>query len=244
MPRLSSENEDSTVLLCVPSGFAYCPGRGPQRPGLAAELAARLHHRGHHPRQVSRGAGRRERRRPGAVRAEHGAGPGRPGGRHPPPAGAGVPGDPHDPDHLQRPGLQRRLRPGPAGRHRLRPAGPDQGARARAGTLSRGSGTPWPGPGSARPRPAVPGRHARGRQARAPGPVPVPDRDSTGPGRPPGRMAGMAGRARPRVRVCPVARLAGHHHLPRHADGPVPADRADLRPVDAPRLPAAALRRA
>ena len=45
------------------------PGRGPQRPGLAAELAARLRHRRHHPGQVGRGPGRRERararRRPG-----------------------------------------------------------------------------------------------------------------------------------------------------------------------------------
>src|SRR6202044_3244714 len=50
--------------------------------------------------------------------AEHGAGAGRPRRGHPAPAGRGVPSDQEDPDHLQRPRLQRRLRPGPAGRHR------------------------------------------------------------------------------------------------------------------------------
>ena len=62
------------------------------------------------------------------VRAEHGAGAGRPGGRHPAPGGTGVSGDQEDPHHLQRPRLQRRLRPGPAGRYRQRPARPEQGA--------------------------------------------------------------------------------------------------------------------
>ncbi len=66
-----------------------------------------------------------------AGRAEHRPGPGRPGRGHPPAAGTGVPSDPPDPDYLQRPGLQCRLRPGAAGRHRPRPAQVDPGAHPR-----------------------------------------------------------------------------------------------------------------
>src|SRR5271166_743008 len=99
--------------------------------GLAAELAARLRHRRHHPGQVSRGPGRRERGGRDAVRAQHRPGPGRSGRGHPPAAGTGVPGDPPDPDYLQRTGLQRRLRPGAAGRHRQRPAQVSPGPHPR-----------------------------------------------------------------------------------------------------------------
>ena len=76
-----------------------------------------------------------QRRGRGAVRAEHGAGAGRPGRGHPAPAGRGVPGDPEDPHYLQRPRLQRRLRPGPAGRHRQRPPGPEPRAQPRLSEL-------------------------------------------------------------------------------------------------------------
>src|SRR5271169_5284670 len=69
--------------------------------------------------------------------AEHRAGPGRPGRGHPPPAGTGVPGDPPDPDYLQRTGLQRRLRPGAAGRHRQRPAEVGPGPHPHLSTAPR-----------------------------------------------------------------------------------------------------------
>ena len=59
------------------------PGRGAQRPGVAAELAARLRHRRHHPGQGGRGPGGLERGGRDAGRAEHRAGPGRPGRGHP-----------------------------------------------------------------------------------------------------------------------------------------------------------------
>jgi hypothetical protein len=92
--------------------------------------------RRHHQGQGGRGPGGLERGGRDARGAEHRAGPGRPRGGHPQAAGAGVPGDAPDPHHLQRPGVQRRLRAGAAGRHRQRPAEvsprPQPGLRRRA----------------------------------------------------------------------------------------------------------------
>ena len=59
------------------------------------------------------------------------ADPRRPRRRHPPSAGTGVPGDPPDAHHLQRPRLQRRLRPRTASRHRQRPPEANQVAQPR-----------------------------------------------------------------------------------------------------------------
>ena len=122
----------TSLLLQMAHGLtaAVVPG-SPQPARLAAELAARLRQRRDRAGPVRRGPRGHQRRGGTALRSEHRAGPGRPGCRHPPASRAGLPRHAEDPDHLQRAGLQRRLRPGPAGRHRKRPARADQGAQPR-----------------------------------------------------------------------------------------------------------------
>src|SRR5579864_982115 len=101
-----------------------------------------------------------------AAEGEPRAGPRGPGGRHPQAARAGLPRYAEDADHLQRPGLQRRLRPGPAGRHRERPARADQGAYSRLSRARKIASVPcrcgqnWANRGSGARRPGTSARTA------------------------------------------------------------------------------------